>query len=63
VTFSPVSSPAGRLSFPRVRVLNHGEDGMRKKTFSDEQITPALREAEMGTPVTIAEIDCSIAHP
>jgi len=36
---------------------------MRKKTFSDEQITPALREAEMGTPVTIAEIDCSIAHP
>jgi putative transposase len=25
---------------------------MRKKTFSEEQIALALREAEMGTPVT-----------
>ncbi len=28
------------------------EDDMRKKTFSDDQIALALREAESGTPVT-----------
>ena len=52
LTLSPFSSPAGRLYFPKNRGPHNEEDAMRKKTFSEEQIALALRDAETGMPVT-----------
>jgi putative transposase len=48
----PVFLSSRKVIIPKNRGPHIGEDAMRKKTFSEEQIALALRDAETGTPVT-----------
>jgi len=48
----PVFLSIRKVIIPKNRGPHNEEDAMRKKTFSEEQIALALRDAETGTPVT-----------